>query len=156
MQLKRKEIAIGIIRKHKILMYLCYNNYLLFIVVQGAFPGNLQLVLVLKPSRFFQKTIADIGIKLHKEDFKMKVPVSMFQYHDKNCQPKLHILLLLDERFLLASWCPWWAHHSHKWNLRILPRHKPVITRNIYTETLQRLLKVWNSRSHLNNAECVW
>uniref|UniRef100_A0A7N8Y3W6 MCF.2 cell line derived transforming sequence-like 2 n=1 Tax=Mastacembelus armatus TaxID=205130 RepID=A0A7N8Y3W6_9TELE len=39
----------------------------------GAFPGNLQLVLVLRPSRFFHRTIADIGIKLHKDDFKMKV-----------------------------------------------------------------------------------
>ena len=45
---------------------------------QGAFPGNLQLVLVLRPCRFFQRTIADIGIKLHRDDFKMKVPVSMF------------------------------------------------------------------------------
>ncbi|KAG7249027.1 hypothetical protein CRUP_021012, partial [Coryphaenoides rupestris] len=38
----------------------------------GAFPGNLQLVLVLRPCRFFQRTIADIGIKLHRDDFKMK------------------------------------------------------------------------------------
>ncbi|XP_014878684.1 probable guanine nucleotide exchange factor MCF2L2, partial [Poecilia latipinna] len=41
--------------------------------VAAAFPGNLQLVLVLRPSRFFQRTIADIGIKLHKDDFKMKI-----------------------------------------------------------------------------------
>ncbi|CAN9501019.1 unnamed protein product [Ophioblennius macclurei] len=40
--------------------------------IAGAFPGNLQLVLVLRPSRFFQRAIADIGIKLHKDDFKMK------------------------------------------------------------------------------------
>ncbi|CAI5638939.1 unnamed protein product [Oreochromis niloticus] len=45
--------------------------------IAGAFPGNLQLVLVLRPSRFFQKHIADIGIKLHKDDFKMKVPIVM-------------------------------------------------------------------------------
>ncbi|XP_070764327.1 guanine nucleotide exchange factor DBS [Enoplosus armatus] len=45
--------------------------------IAGAFPGNLQLVLVLRPSRFFQRAIADIGIKLHKDDFKMKVPVVM-------------------------------------------------------------------------------
>uniref|UniRef100_A0A3Q4AXP5 Uncharacterized protein n=1 Tax=Mola mola TaxID=94237 RepID=A0A3Q4AXP5_MOLML len=45
--------------------------------IAGAFPGNLQLVLVLKPSRFLQKAIADIGIKLHKDDFKMKVPIVM-------------------------------------------------------------------------------
>ncbi|KAK1805767.1 hypothetical protein P4O66_001948 [Electrophorus voltai] len=41
--------------------------------IAGAFPGNLQLVLVLRPSRFFQRAIADIGIRLHREDFKMKI-----------------------------------------------------------------------------------
>ncbi|KAM6938892.1 guanine nucleotide exchange factor DBS [Lycodopsis pacificus] len=41
--------------------------------IAGAFPGNLQLVLVLRPSRFFQRAIADIGMKLHKDDFKMKI-----------------------------------------------------------------------------------
>uniref|UniRef100_A0A8C8RDZ6 MCF.2 cell line derived transforming sequence-like 2 n=1 Tax=Pelusios castaneus TaxID=367368 RepID=A0A8C8RDZ6_9SAUR len=43
----------------------------------GAFPGNLQLVFVLRPSRFIQRTIADIGIKLYRDDFKMKVPIIM-------------------------------------------------------------------------------
>ncbi|XP_072560102.1 guanine nucleotide exchange factor DBS isoform X2 [Paramormyrops kingsleyae] len=41
--------------------------------IAGAFPGNLQLVLVLRPSRFFQRAMADIGIRLHRDDFKMKV-----------------------------------------------------------------------------------
>ncbi|XP_037837071.1 guanine nucleotide exchange factor DBS isoform X4 [Kryptolebias marmoratus] len=41
--------------------------------IAGAFPGNLQLVLVLRPSRLFQRAIADIGLKLHKDDFKMKI-----------------------------------------------------------------------------------
>ncbi|XP_031689254.1 guanine nucleotide exchange factor DBS isoform X11 [Oncorhynchus kisutch] len=45
--------------------------------IAGAFPGNLQLVLVLRPSRFFQRAIADIGMKLHRDDFKMKVPIVM-------------------------------------------------------------------------------
>ncbi|MBN3306486.1 MCF2L factor, partial [Amia calva] len=45
--------------------------------IAGAFPGNLQLVLVLRPSRFIQRAIADIGIKLHRDDFKMKVPIIM-------------------------------------------------------------------------------
>ncbi|XP_056459807.1 probable guanine nucleotide exchange factor MCF2L2 isoform X1 [Gadus chalcogrammus] len=45
--------------------------------IAGAFPGNLQLVLVLRPSRFLQRTIADIGIKMHRDDFKMKVPIVM-------------------------------------------------------------------------------
>ncbi|XP_028857762.1 guanine nucleotide exchange factor DBS isoform X9 [Denticeps clupeoides] len=45
--------------------------------IAGAFPGNLQLVLVLRPSRLIQRTIADIGIRLHRDDFKMKVPIVM-------------------------------------------------------------------------------
>uniref|UniRef100_A0A8C4W4Z8 MCF.2 cell line derived transforming sequence-like 2 n=1 Tax=Gopherus evgoodei TaxID=1825980 RepID=A0A8C4W4Z8_9SAUR len=42
-----------------------------------TFPGNLQLVFVLRPSRFIHRTIADIGIKLYRDDFKMKVPIIM-------------------------------------------------------------------------------
>ncbi|KAG8581365.1 hypothetical protein GDO81_007650 [Engystomops pustulosus] len=41
--------------------------------IAGAFPGNLQLVFVLRPSRFIQRTIVDIGIKLNRDDFKMKI-----------------------------------------------------------------------------------
>ncbi|KAG2463253.1 MF2L2 factor, partial [Polypterus senegalus] len=42
--------------------------------IAGAFPGNLQLVLVLRPSRLLQRTLADIGIRFHRDDFKLKVP----------------------------------------------------------------------------------
>ncbi|KAM4574203.1 guanine nucleotide exchange factor DBS isoform 2-T2 [Fundulus diaphanus] len=57
--------------------------------IAGAFPGNLQLVLVLRPSRFFQRTIADIGIKLHRDDFKMKIVMlnslsDLHEYVDKS------------------------------------------------------------------------
>ncbi|NWI80390.1 MCF2L factor, partial [Dryoscopus gambensis] len=45
--------------------------------IAGAFPGNLQLVFVLRPSRFIQRAIADIGIKLYRDEFKMKVPIIM-------------------------------------------------------------------------------
>ncbi|TRY92651.1 hypothetical protein DNTS_007701 [Danionella cerebrum] len=45
--------------------------------VQGSFPGNLQLVLVLRPTTLFQRTISDIFFKLNKDEFKMKVPVIM-------------------------------------------------------------------------------
>ncbi|XP_048832707.1 guanine nucleotide exchange factor DBS isoform X3 [Brienomyrus brachyistius] len=41
--------------------------------IAGAFPGNLQLVLVLRPSRLIQRAIADIGIRMHRDDFKMKI-----------------------------------------------------------------------------------
>ncbi|XP_014405201.1 PREDICTED: probable guanine nucleotide exchange factor MCF2L2, partial [Myotis brandtii] len=39
-----------------------------------AFPGNLQLIFILRPSRFIQRTITDIGIKYYQDEFKMKVP----------------------------------------------------------------------------------
>ncbi|RXM32940.1 putative guanine nucleotide exchange factor MCF2L2 [Acipenser ruthenus] len=57
--------------------------------IAGAFPGNLQLVLVLRPSRFIQRTIADIGMKLHRDDFKMKIIMlnavsDLHGYIDKN------------------------------------------------------------------------
>ncbi|XP_062411434.1 guanine nucleotide exchange factor DBS isoform X3 [Sardina pilchardus] len=45
--------------------------------IAGAFPGHLQLVLVLRPSRFFQRAFADISIRFHRDDFKMKVPIVM-------------------------------------------------------------------------------
>uniref|UniRef100_A0A672SNG2 Guanine nucleotide exchange factor DBS-like n=1 Tax=Sinocyclocheilus grahami TaxID=75366 RepID=A0A672SNG2_SINGR len=45
--------------------------------IAGSFPGNLQLVLVLKPSRLLQRAIADFSMRLHRDDFKLKVPVVM-------------------------------------------------------------------------------
>ncbi|XP_053421103.1 probable guanine nucleotide exchange factor MCF2L2 [Nycticebus coucang] len=40
-----------------------------------AFPGNLQLIFILRPSCFIQRTFTDIGIKYYQEEFKMKVPI---------------------------------------------------------------------------------
>lgn len=40
-----------------------------------AFPGNLQLIFILRPSRFIQRTLTDIGIKYYRDEFKMKVPI---------------------------------------------------------------------------------
>uniref|UniRef100_A0A665UYC7 Mcf.2 cell line derived transforming sequence-like b n=1 Tax=Echeneis naucrates TaxID=173247 RepID=A0A665UYC7_ECHNA len=45
--------------------------------IAGSFPGNLQLVLVLRPTTFLQRTVSDILFKLNKDEFKMKVPVIM-------------------------------------------------------------------------------
>ncbi|XP_010622599.1 probable guanine nucleotide exchange factor MCF2L2 isoform X3 [Fukomys damarensis] len=42
-----------------------------------AFPGNLQLILILRPSHFLQRTFADLGIKYYRDEFKMKVPIIM-------------------------------------------------------------------------------
>lgn len=45
--------------------------------IAAAFPGNLQLIFILRPSRFIQRTITDIGIKYYRDEFKMKVPIVM-------------------------------------------------------------------------------
>uniref|UniRef100_A0A3Q2R0N9 DH domain-containing protein n=1 Tax=Fundulus heteroclitus TaxID=8078 RepID=A0A3Q2R0N9_FUNHE len=43
----------------------------------GSFPGNLHLVLVLRPTALFQRTLSDFLFKYNKDEFKMKVPVVM-------------------------------------------------------------------------------
>lgn len=47
------------------------------VLLQASFPANLQLVLVLRPTGFFQRTLSDLAFKFNRDDFKMKVPVSM-------------------------------------------------------------------------------
>ncbi|XP_068107095.1 proto-oncogene DBL isoform X3 [Hyperolius riggenbachi] len=42
-----------------------------------SFPGNLHLVLVLRPAGFFQRTFTDIGFRFSQEDFILKLPVVM-------------------------------------------------------------------------------
>ncbi|XP_023570912.1 guanine nucleotide exchange factor DBS isoform X9 [Octodon degus] len=53
--------------------------------IAASFPANLQLVLVLRPTGFFQRTLSDIAFRFHREDFKMKVPVIML-----SSVPELH------------------------------------------------------------------
>ncbi|XP_053471023.1 guanine nucleotide exchange factor DBS isoform X3 [Ictalurus furcatus] len=45
--------------------------------IAGSFPGNLQLVLVLRPAALFQRALSDVLFRLNKDEFKMKVPVIM-------------------------------------------------------------------------------
>ncbi|XP_004858582.1 guanine nucleotide exchange factor DBS isoform X4 [Heterocephalus glaber] len=53
--------------------------------IAASFPANLQLVLVLRPTGFFQRTLSDIAFRFNKDDFKMKVPVIML-----SSVPELH------------------------------------------------------------------
>ncbi|XP_059014155.1 proto-oncogene DBL isoform X6 [Mustela lutreola] len=39
-----------------------------------SFPGNLHLVLVLRPTSFLQRTFTDIGFRFSQEDFMLKLP----------------------------------------------------------------------------------
>uniref|UniRef100_A0A4W4HFQ9 Mcf.2 cell line derived transforming sequence-like a n=1 Tax=Electrophorus electricus TaxID=8005 RepID=A0A4W4HFQ9_ELEEL len=45
--------------------------------IAGSFPGNLQLVLVLRPTTLFQRALSNILFNFSKDEFKMKVPVIM-------------------------------------------------------------------------------
>ncbi|XP_036782612.2 probable guanine nucleotide exchange factor MCF2L2 isoform X2 [Manis pentadactyla] len=42
--------------------------------ISVAFPGNLKLMIILRPSCFIQRTFTDIGIKHYRDEFKKKVP----------------------------------------------------------------------------------
>ncbi|KAM6223917.1 putative guanine nucleotide exchange factor MCF2L2 [Rhynchocyon petersi] len=42
-----------------------------------SFPGNLQLIFILRPCHFIQRAFTDIGIKYYRDEFKMKVPIIM-------------------------------------------------------------------------------
>ncbi|TNN68525.1 Proto-oncogene DBL [Liparis tanakae] len=44
---------------------------------EASFPGNLHLVLVLRPTSFFHRTVTDIGFRFSQEDFMLKMPVVM-------------------------------------------------------------------------------
>ncbi|KAM4537852.1 guanine nucleotide exchange factor DBS isoform 2-T2 [Fundulus diaphanus] len=41
--------------------------------IAGSFPGNLHLVLVLRPTALFQRTLSDFLFKYNRDEFKMKV-----------------------------------------------------------------------------------
>ncbi|XP_067419769.1 guanine nucleotide exchange factor DBS isoform X3 [Emydura macquarii macquarii] len=45
--------------------------------IAASFPGNLQLVIVLRPTGFFHRTLSDIAFKFNRDEFKMKVPIIM-------------------------------------------------------------------------------
>ncbi|XP_005404618.1 PREDICTED: proto-oncogene DBL isoform X5 [Chinchilla lanigera] len=42
--------------------------------ISASFPGNLHLILVLRPTSFLQRTFTDIGFRFSQEDFMLKLP----------------------------------------------------------------------------------
>ncbi|KAM4818976.1 proto-oncogene DBL isoform 2-T2 [Thomomys bottae] len=65
--------------------------------ISASFPGNLHLVLVLRPTSFLQRTFTDIGFRFSQEDFMLKLPVVMLSsvsdlltyIEDKQLTPEL-------------------------------------------------------------------
>lgn len=49
--------------------------------LQASFPANLRLVLVLRPTGLLQRTLSDLALKFNRDDFNMKVPVSVSCVH---------------------------------------------------------------------------
>ncbi|XP_032907097.1 guanine nucleotide exchange factor DBS isoform X3 [Catharus ustulatus] len=45
--------------------------------IAASFPGNLQLVLVLRPTGFFHRALSDIAFRFNRDELKMKVPIIM-------------------------------------------------------------------------------
>ncbi|NXM88903.1 MCF2 protein, partial [Oenanthe oenanthe] len=45
--------------------------------IAASFPGNLHLVMVLRPTGFLQRTFTDIGFRFSQQDFLLKLPVVM-------------------------------------------------------------------------------
>ncbi|KFO98411.1 Guanine nucleotide exchange factor DBS, partial [Calypte anna] len=45
--------------------------------IAASFPGNLQLVLVLRPTGVFHRALSDIAFRFNRDEFKMKVPIIM-------------------------------------------------------------------------------
>ncbi|XP_010638813.1 proto-oncogene DBL isoform X3 [Fukomys damarensis] len=45
--------------------------------ISASFPGNLHLILVLRPTSFLQRTFTDIGFRFSQEEFMLKLPVVM-------------------------------------------------------------------------------
>lgn len=63
-------------------------------LLQGSFPGNLQLVLVLRPTTLLQRTLSDILFKFNKDEFKMKVPVGVISFSSQQILCVLCVLSL--------------------------------------------------------------
>lgn len=56
------------------------NVRIVSFLLQASFPGNLHLVLVLRPTSFFHRTVTDIGFRFSQDDFMLKMPVSSLCY----------------------------------------------------------------------------
>lgn len=56
----------------------CFSLFPVFFSLQASFPGNLHLVLVLRPTSFLQRTFTDIGFRFSQEDFMLKLPVRVY------------------------------------------------------------------------------
>ncbi|XP_034058770.1 proto-oncogene DBL isoform X1 [Gymnodraco acuticeps] len=72
--------------------------------IAASFPGNLLLVLVLRPTSFFHRTVTDIGFRFSQEDFMLKMPVRQLLLSYQTCPtPQQDLLHYIDENQLTSE-----------------------------------------------------
>ncbi|CAH2223467.1 guanine nucleotide exchange factor DBS isoform X1 [Pelobates cultripes] len=103
--------------------------------IAASFPGNLQLVIVLRPSGIFQRTLADVAFKFNKDDFKMKVPIIML-----NSASELHNYIdktqLTQEFGGTLDYChkSWLLHRTAIENFALMVKQTAQILQSFGTE----------------------
>uniref|UniRef100_A0A8C4YBP9 MCF.2 cell line derived transforming sequence n=1 Tax=Gopherus evgoodei TaxID=1825980 RepID=A0A8C4YBP9_9SAUR len=76
--------------------------------IAASFPGNLQLVMVLRPTGFFQRTFTDIGFRFSQEDFLLKLPVVMLSSVSD-------LLMYIDEKQLTSEFGGTLEYRHSEW-----------------------------------------
>lgn len=75
-------------------------------VFKASFPGNLHLVLVLRPTSFFHRTVTDLGFRFSQEDFMLKMPVRQLILSYQTCPTSSQGTLYWCSKSQLHRQCP--------------------------------------------------
>ncbi|XP_054829427.1 guanine nucleotide exchange factor DBS isoform X2 [Eublepharis macularius] len=101
--------------------------------IAASFPGNLQLVLVMRPTGFFHKTLLDIAFKFHRDEYKMKIIMlssltELNSYIDKT--------QLTEDLGGTLEYCHnrWLSHRTAIENFALMVKHTAQILRSFGTE----------------------
>uniref|UniRef100_A0A8C5P9P9 MCF.2 cell line derived transforming sequence like n=1 Tax=Leptobrachium leishanense TaxID=445787 RepID=A0A8C5P9P9_9ANUR len=103
--------------------------------IAASFPGNLQLVILLRPTGVFQRTLSEIVFKFNKDEFKMKVPIIML-----NSATELHNYIdksqLTQEFGGTLDYChkSWLSHRTAIENFALMVKQTAQILQTFGTE----------------------
>ncbi|XP_053311217.1 guanine nucleotide exchange factor DBS isoform X2 [Spea bombifrons] len=118
--------------------------------IAASFPGNLQLVIVLRPSGIFQRAFSEIAFKFNKDEFKMKVPIIML-----NSATELHNYIdktqLTPELGGTLDYChaSWLLHRTAIENFAVMVKQTAQTLQSFGTELAETELP--NDISSTNN-----
>ncbi|XP_039730739.1 proto-oncogene DBL isoform X3 [Pteropus medius] len=136
--------------------------------ISVSFPGNLHLVLVLRPTSFLQRTFTDIGFRFSHEDFMVKLPVVMLSsvsdllayIDDKQLTPELGGTL----QYCHSEWI---IFRNAIENFALTVKEMAQMLQSFGTElaetelpddipSIEEILAVRAERYHLLKAEASW